>query len=64
MSSYEAVPIIEEALRNEIVVTGGALRLRPATDEQIALNIIAALEAAGFTIVSSADQQVRVGPAE
>lgn len=50
MSSYEAVSVIEEILRREVVVAGGTLRLRPATDEQIALNIISALEAAGFAI--------------
>jgi len=32
-------------------VVAGSLRLRPGTDEEIALNIIDALEAAGFEIV-------------
>jgi len=50
MSSYDAVGIIEEQLNAEVIVPAG-LRLRPATDEQIALNIIDALEAAGFEIV-------------
>ena len=51
MSSYDAQSVIEEALRAEVVLTGGFLRLRPHTDEQIALNLIEALEAAGFEIV-------------
>ena len=51
MSSYDAVAVIESALTAEVVSVGG-LRLRPATDEQIALHIIDALEAAGFEIVA------------
>ncbi len=51
MSSDEAVSVIEEALRAEVVLVG-TYRIRPATDEQIALNIIDALEAAGLEIVS------------
>jgi len=50
MSSYDATGIIEEQLSSEVVVASG-LRLRAATDEQLALNIIDALEAAGFEIV-------------
>jgi len=50
MSSYDATGVIEAQLDAEAVLVG-ALRVRPATDEQIALSIIDALEAAGFEIV-------------
>jgi len=50
MSSYDATGVIEAQLGAEAVLVG-ALRVRPATDEQIALSIIDALEAAGFEIV-------------
>jgi len=49
MSSYEAVGVISETLRAEVVVAS-SLRLRPTPDEQLALHIIAALEAAGYEI--------------
>ena len=48
MSDYdEAARIIEEALAAEVVVAG-AMRVRPETDEIIALNILESLSAAGF----------------
>ena len=46
-----ALDVIEKALTDAVVVASG-LRLRPETDEQIALNIVAALEDAGFTIIA------------
>ncbi|WP_428678713.1 hypothetical protein [Sphingopyxis sp.] len=58
MSDYEdAAKIIEDALRAEVVLTGGFIRLRPATDEVIALNIMEALSVAGFEIVRKTDSE-------
>ncbi len=51
MSDYEeAARVIEEALAAEVVVAG-VMRVRPETDDMIALNILEALNAAGFEVV-------------
>ena len=51
MSDYEeAARVIEEALAAEVVVAG-VMRVRPETDDVIALNILEALNAAGFEVV-------------
>ena len=57
MPSHDAARVIEQQLAAEAVVASG-LRLRPATDEQIALHIIDALEAAGFEIVRKQSSDV------
>lgn len=51
MSDYEeAASVIEKALAAEVVLAG-AVRIRPETDDVIALNILEALGAAGFEVV-------------
>ncbi len=52
MSSYNASNVIAEAIATAVVRAGTvALRTLPETDEQVALDIIDALEAAGYRIV-------------
>ena len=53
MSRHDGLGVIEEQIRAEVVVAAG-LRLRPATDEQIAFSVVDALEAGGFEIVRKA----------
>jgi hypothetical protein len=51
MSDYEeAASVIERALAAEVVVAG-VMRVRPETDDVIALNVMEALSAAGFEVV-------------
>ena len=51
MSSYDATAVIASAIQSVIRQPIGSPRMLLDTDEQVALTIIDALEAAGFEIV-------------
>ena len=51
MSSYEATAVIASAIQSVIRQPIGAPRILLDSDEQVALTIIDALEAAGFEIL-------------
>jgi hypothetical protein len=54
MSSYDATDVVTEAIGAAVIRAGiVGVRTLPESDEQLALDIIGALEAAGYRIVRS-----------
>lgn len=57
MTDYaDAAGVIESVLRST-VLPGLVPRIRPMSDDELALDIMEALEAAGFVVVRKADQE-------
>jgi hypothetical protein len=57
MSSYDATPVIAEAIQARVRQPKASLRFLIETDEQVALSIIDALERGGFEIVRRNSEQ-------
>jgi len=51
MSSYDATPVIAAAISSKVAHPITSFRLLPLSDEELALDIIEAIESAGFKIV-------------
>jgi hypothetical protein len=56
MSSYDATPVIAAAIKSAVAHPLGSMRFLPDSDEDVALVVIDALEAAGFEIVRSDEE--------
>jgi hypothetical protein len=57
MSSYDAVDVVTESIRGAVTRAGLlGVRTLPESDEQLALDIISALEGAGYRIVRREDE--------
>jgi hypothetical protein len=52
MFSYEVIGVIRRAIESEVAHPMGAMRRQPASEEEVALTILNALEEAGYTVVS------------
>jgi len=56
MFSDEVIALIAEAIRSEVAHPLGAMRHLPASEEEVALTVLNALDEAGFE-VTKRDQQ-------
>ena len=56
MSSYDAAPVIAAAINSKVAHPITSFRILPLSDEELALDIIEALENAGFKIVKQDEQ--------
>jgi hypothetical protein len=52
MFSDEVIAVIAEAIKSEVARPLGAMRHLPASEEEVALTVLNALDEAGFTVVS------------
>jgi hypothetical protein len=54
MFSDEVIAVIADAIKSEVAYPLGAMRHLPASEEEVALTILNALDEAGFDVVSRA----------
>jgi hypothetical protein len=52
MFSDEVIAVIADAIKSEVAHPMGAMRHLPASEEEVALTILNALDEAGFDVVS------------
>jgi hypothetical protein len=52
MFSDEVIAVIADAIKSEVAHPLGAMRHLPASEEEVALTILNALDEAGFDVVS------------
>ena len=51
MFSDEVIAVVSEAIKSEVAHPLGAMRHLPASEEEVALTVLNALDAAGFEVV-------------
>jgi hypothetical protein len=56
MITDEIIAVIAQAIRSEVAHPLGAMRHLPASEEEVALTILNALDEAGFNVVSREQQ--------
>jgi hypothetical protein len=56
MFTDEIIAVIARAIKSEVAHPLGAMRHLPASEEEVALSILNALDAAGFDVVSREQQ--------
>jgi hypothetical protein len=56
MFSDEVIAVIAEAIKSEVAHPLSAMRHLPASEEEVALTILNALDEAGFNVVSREQQ--------
>jgi hypothetical protein len=56
MFSDEVIAVVAEAIKSEVAHPLGAMRHLPASEEEVALTVLNALDEAGFTVVSREQQ--------
>jgi hypothetical protein len=56
MFSDEVIAVVAEAIKSEVAHPLGAMRHLPASEEEVALTVLNALDEAGFTVVSREHQ--------
>ena len=56
MFTDEIISVIEQAIKSEVAHPLGAMRHLPASEKEVALTILNALDEAGFDVVSKAPQ--------
>ena len=55
----EIIAVIARAIQSEVAHPLGAIRYLPASEEEVALTILNALDEAGFDVVSREEQRAR-----
>lgn len=55
----EIIAVIARAIRSEVTHPLGAMRHLPASEEEVALTVLNALDEAGFDVVSREEQPAR-----
>jgi len=56
MFNDEVIAVIAEAIKSEVAHPLGAMRHLPASEQEVALTVLNALDAAGFDVVSREQQ--------
>ena len=56
MFSDEVIAVIAEAIKSEVAHPLGAMRHLPASEEEVALTVLNALDEAGFEVVTREQQ--------
>ena len=56
MFSEDVIAVVSDAIKSEIAHPLGSMRLLPESEEELALAILNALDAAGFQIVRREEQ--------
>lgn len=56
MFTDEVIAVIADAIKSEVAHPLGAMRRLPASEEEVALTILNALDEAGFRVVSREQQ--------
>ena len=56
MFTDEIIAIVARAIKSEVAHPLGSMRLLPASEEEVALTVLNALDEAGFVVVSRVEQ--------
>ncbi len=56
MFTDEIIAVVASAIKSEVAHPLGAMRHLPASEEEVALTVLNALDEAGFDVVSRKDQ--------
>ena len=59
MVTDDVIAVITQAIRSEVAHPLGAMRHLPASEQEVALTILNALDEAGFKVVPSAGEAIR-----
>ena len=59
MVTDDVIAVIAQAIRSEVAHPLGAMRHLPASEQEVALTILNALDEAGFKVVPSAGEAIR-----
>jgi hypothetical protein len=59
MFSDDVIAVITRAIRSEVTHPLGAMRHLPASEQEVALTILNALDEAGFKVVRTAEEAIR-----